>query len=297
MVWYHDDIAKSNLYCLYCSELVGLGSIGESTKEHTIGRNFVPKGSFGDGTAFNFIFRACNVCNGLKADIERHVSSVTLFNSPARVDDPAINSIAQHKASKDYHPDKKGILVQDADNKISVNFGGVFNFDIVAPPQLNQEHVIQLARYHVQAIFSMITTLDPLDRDKVCLLHPEKLLVFNSYSYEDWGNPELKEVAERVKDWPCYAIINTANGFFRAIMKRKGADGDGWFWALEWNKSVRVIGAIYLPNQTPGVFQDLPDIGWSSSKTSDGEILRTRTQTPYNIDDDILFDGIVVVNE
>ena len=49
------------------------------------------------GMAFNFIFRACRECNACKAHAERHVSSVTLFNSPGRQDDERAQEAALRK--------------------------------------------------------------------------------------------------------------------------------------------------------------------------------------------------------
>ena len=63
-------------------------------REHLIGREFVPAGAFDGGRKFNFIFRTCEHCNGKKAEFERHVSSVTLFRSPARAEDERIDARA-----------------------------------------------------------------------------------------------------------------------------------------------------------------------------------------------------------
>src|SRR5947209_19886080 len=97
VTWYNKDLTKSNQYCLYCGDFLGIGSEVASDKEHLIGRNFVPKGSLDSG-GFNFIFRACQSCNGRKSSAERHISSVTLFNSPGRWSDEDVDALAIHKA-------------------------------------------------------------------------------------------------------------------------------------------------------------------------------------------------------
>jgi hypothetical protein len=90
------------------------------------------------------------------------VSSVTLFNSPARGIDAAADETA-HKASQDFHPDGRALLVQDA--------------------------------------------------------------------------------------------------FRRETFEWTQLPGDGWFWAFEWNKSVRVAGSIAHPGIEPRIFESLPEAG------------------------------------
>ena len=36
----------------------------------------------------------------------------------------------------------------------------------------------------------------------------------------------------------------------------------GWFWALEWNKSLRVVGGINHVGETNPLFEDLPALDW-----------------------------------
>lgn len=111
--WFHKKPSESNQYCLYCSTFVGDGASIRSDKEHLIGREFVPTGSLNVGNRFNFIFRACEQCNNEKSNIERHISSISIFNRPARYESEEINSLAVRKASKDYHPNKKGVPQND----------------------------------------------------------------------------------------------------------------------------------------------------------------------------------------
>ena len=93
--WHHYNPELSNACCLYCGQLVTGTDAVQSDKEHLIARNFVPLGSM-DGHPFNFIFRACRACNARKAAAERHVSSITLFNSPGRATDSRANTAAEN---------------------------------------------------------------------------------------------------------------------------------------------------------------------------------------------------------
>lgn len=294
--WFHKSKSKSNQYCLYCGRLVGADSRLESNKEHLIGREFVPTGEFGNGNLFNLIFRACKECNDEKSDVERHLSSITLFNSPARKDSQAHNEIAQRKAEKDFHPNKQGTLIKDSGDNFTVssNFGPAsISFSIDGPPQADERRIKFLAYRHVQGIFSLITSRDPLAAEGTCFLSHKYFHLHGSYVHSDWGNPQLIKIMERASEIPCYANIETANGFFKAIMRRKKGETGEWFWALEWNKSLRVVGAIFQPERYPAIFEDLPSLEWNETGLQEGARTRIRKEIPLESEKDIMFSGMV----
>lgn len=282
--WIHTDPTRSNQYCPYCGVFVGVGSDVPSDKEHLVGRNFVPKGSLEDG-AFNFIFRSCKECNNQKAEAERHVSSVTLYNSPGRAEDARVDAIARHKAARDIHPDKK-VPVQEASEKRHIEFNiGAFSarFGLISPPRLREEDVLALACFHVKALFSLVTTLDCRQQEKFRILPASQVCCLGYYSHGDWGNPQLATVTQRVQSWPCYANVATAAGYFRAVLRR---GEKWWFWALEWNRSVRVVGSISNEDELPGVFKDLPPLKWIGLPDGSGRI---REEAPLGNVADVLF--------
>ena len=290
--WYHRSLDKSNQYCLYCGALVGNGSNIESNKEHLIGREFVPAGEFGSGNSFNFIFRACKQCNDEKANIERHLSSIALFSSPARGMSELHNLIAERKAGKDFHPDKKGVLVRDSVDTFNISSGGSgFNMSVemVGPPQPNPTFVTILAFRHIQGIFSLITSQNPLVAEKTNLLIPKYFHFYGMYNYRDWGNAHLTTVMGRAKEIPCYANIETANGFFKVIMRRSREPRGEWFWALEWNKNFRLVGAITNPATVPAIFRDLPPLTYHNLGVQEGAKTRMREDVPLIGEEDILF--------
>lgn len=285
--WFHKYPAQSNQHCLYCGVPVGSSSAIASDKEHLIGRNFVPTGTLGRNS-FNFIFRACRECNSCKADAERHVSSVTLVNSPARVLDGHADSVARRKAMHDFHPDKKGVPVGKAteNHSVEINHGAnSMRFGLVSPPQVSQPSAKLLALRHVQALFSLATTEDYRVSEKTRLLPRTQFLYLGHYACHDWGNPQLIELAKRVSGWLCHANIAAAEGYFRAVLKRN--ESAGWFWALEWNQYMRVVGAIVHENEIPEIFDALPDLGWKLLPDGSG---RYRPEMPLS-GEDRLFDG------
>jgi hypothetical protein len=286
-VWFNKNLDKSNQYCFYCGIYVGPGSEIPSNKEHLIGRKFPPKGSFArDG--FNFIFRACAKCNGRKSAAERHVSTATLFMSPARSLDGSVDEVAMHKASCDYHPDKKGILMKDAGDEHVFDFwqfGILGQFTVMNPPQLNPEAVRLLACNHVQGLYTLLSSGVPSTGWEAKILPSDCVLCFYYFGYRDWGNPHLREIGRRVARWSCLGAVDAADGYFRLIF-RAHEDAESLFWALEWNKSLRIIGAICSPSAEPGLFRDLPDLGWKSLPGRQGSF---RWEVPLAAEDDDLF--------
>lgn len=265
----------------------------KSDKEHLIGRKFVPSGSLG-ATGFNFHFRGCCKCNGKKANAEGHISSVTLFNTPARFNDPQIDPLTKRKAAGAYHPDKKGTLVKDAGDDQLIEFGNSafqMRVSLTSPPQLDSRLVSLLAYKHIQGLFSLITSSDPRETEKTRLLPHENIHVFDYYNYLDWGNPQLAEVNARVSSWPCYANIYAADGYFRALLRRCIDSDVGWFWALEWNRFLRVIGAIACPQAIPQLFRSLPELRWTTLPDGSGR-LREEVRLPE--EQDTLFEADVV---
>lgn len=265
IVWFDRSKKKSNQYCLYCGVLVGTGSEVPSNKEHLIGRQFVPTGSFQEGNQFNFIFRACEKCNSDKSELERHVSSVTMVNAIPNFEKPEYIDRAISKASSDYHPAKQGVLVKDAaDTHIfEFNVGPInMKFEATSPPQVVNKYVQALSFYHVQGLFSLLTSKNPLEATGTNLLPENNFWFHGAYTHNDWGNTDLVVVAKRANELQCCANIHTADGNFKAVLCRSIKKNEYWFWALEWNKHLRVIGGIAVPTAQPAIFAELPEQNW-----------------------------------
>lgn len=283
--WHTPSLEGSNACCLYCGHFLRGQNPPKSDKEHLIARNFVPTGTM-DGQPFNFIFRACRSCNARKAVAERHVSSVTLFNSPGRLEDARVNEAALRKGKGDYHPKMKGVLIQDALEHLSVNssFGPMsINFGMVAPPQLDRNLVGEVAFSHIQGLFTLICTEDYCDPLRMRLLPQEQFIWYDFYINDDWGNPQALEIADRVRDWTCLANIESAEGYFKAIMRRSE---EGWFWALEWNQQLRLLGGINGTQMK--LFEGLTSDVWIPTPQG-----RMSKNVPLSAKDDYLFAGVV----
>lgn len=292
IVWFHRLIEKSNQWCLYCGEPLGQASSPPSNREHLIAREFVPTGYMTD-KCFNFIFRACVKCNSEKSNLERHISSISLINSPSRKTDIRIDEIAIHKASKDFHPNHKGKSVIESTETTQINFNSFIKFGLLTPPQAHRKYVEDLASYHIQGLFSLITTSNPLSADETRLLPVDQIHFHQAFNVGDWGNPQLLTIINRTKNWPCYCNIQTADGYFKAILKSSPTDDDGWFWALEWNKYLRIVGGIYTKNKLQNIFLNLPELEWNSISTHKTHSARIRKESPLIVTDE-LFQAEVV---
>ncbi|WP_313053451.1 hypothetical protein [Pseudomonas lopnurensis] len=149
------------------------------------------------------------------------------------------------------------------------NLGGLsLGFGLSAPVQAHDGLMRELALRHVQGLFSLLTTRDFREATTLRLLPPTQVQLLGAYPRSDWGNPQLLEVARRAEEWTCHAQIVSASGYFKATMRRH--DTQGWFWALEWNKYLRVVGAIAKADMA--LFDALPAPLWHPPSRRAGSI-------------------------
>lgn len=66
-------IVLRNVACVYCGTSLTKET---TTRDHVIGRRFVPKGKF--AARWNLIINACEPCNNGKAELEDDISAITL---------------------------------------------------------------------------------------------------------------------------------------------------------------------------------------------------------------------------
>jgi hypothetical protein len=278
-----------NKQCVYCNERLDDTSV-VATKEHLIGRNFVPRGSLDGGRSFNFIFNGCRDCNNDKSALEGHISAITQFMSPVVAESDAYAERALAKSQREIHPWTKRPIV-DSHHDSTIKFRGLglgMKVTYVGPPQADHYMVNRLALRHVQGLFALVTnpdrTVEPLT-----LLFPGWVYVLDKYLPSDWGNSQALAAAERTRDWTVRARIVTAGGYFQAMLRRNDAEVGTWFWALEWNRYMRVIGGISYDGP-PSFMRDLPDLRWVESPSPSGAILRMRQEQPLDDAKDTLFD-------
>jgi len=95
-------------------------------------------------------------------------------------------------------------------------------------------------------------------------------------------------LVRRTREWDACCSVHTARGYFKVVLRRQHDDekDSPFFWALEWNKSIRVLRMIRHPDEHSPVEKDLPDLDFRSI----GEGLRYRQETALADEDDVLFE-------
>lgn len=293
ITWFDRRPRRSNQHCLYCGAFVGEAAKIASNCEHLIGRRMVPAGSLGDAAAFNFLFRSCERCNSAKSTLEDHISAITLHYSPGRAEDEAVEALAQRKGRNSFDARYPGRPVGEQRHEHIIRPSPFMTFTLMSGPQPDPARVVDLSFYHLQGLFSLMCSSDPRTSEGTRLLSDKE---FGAYSFvlrNDWGNPHQREIMRRLVDVPVIARFDTAGGYFRCVIRRASQPDSPWFWALEWNKSLRICGWIGDAETPPAWFLNLPSLGWVNLGRQGKALTRRRKQEPLNDADDMLFPPIV----
>ena len=286
--WYR---RPANRRCLYCARLFDDAVVVQ--KEHLIGRQFVPRGSFNNGRSWNFIFGACSECNGSKSRLEGHVGATTQLMSPGVAEDAVYAQRLSEKVQREYHPwTKRPVADSFHESAFAMQMGSIgMKTNFVGPPQLDRDQAYELALRHIQGFLALAANADHTT-EHLSLLPPSAFWPLREYSRSDWGNTHLRTVHERTRHWKTYIRVITASDFFRCVMKRDDAQPKTWYWLLEWNRSTRVVGGI-SPDHPPQFMMNLPAFHWARMPGADGSIWRFRQEEPLRDDRDDFFDEAV----
>ena len=244
-----------NTNCGFCGcEL----TVENSTKEHVIGRRFVPKGAL--DREWNLILNACRPCNNKKGDLEDDISAITL-NAPLghyddRRDMARESGDRKSKKSKSRRT-QNPVSQSDERHFISGQFGAAkITFGFTSPPQIDSDRLNELALMHITA-FCYAMTYD--EQTQKGMFWQDHLEVINASSKADWGNPVQVEFAELVLTWPHHFAGSLARGFFKVIIRKEPGNGI-WAWALEWNESKRIIGIFGKYQKCEFFYDQLPQL-------------------------------------
>jgi hypothetical protein len=234
-------IILHNQNCVYCGRKFDHHVI--KTKEHVIGRRFVPKGSL--NAQWNLIVNACSQCNGKKADLENDLSAIFMqpdaFGRYA-VDDPRLRADATNKALKAIsRRTKKTIIDSNEEIIIRTYFDKKANisFNLTAVAQADENRILELAAYHVRGFFYLITYKSEV---KTGAPIPGLFALAADARRADWGNSRMLGFVSVTKSWDVRFFDNGADGFFKLWIRRKDEGVGLWAWALEWNHSFRAVG-------------------------------------------------------
>lgn len=279
-------IRLHNLNCIYCGRLFDDTA---PTKEHVVGRNFVPRGCL-DGQ-WNLIANACERCNRDKADLEDDISAISMLadlTGQFAVDDPRLKAHAARKAAN-ARSRRSGKVVADSREHIQIaqSFGGAdFTFSFTSPPQVEDDRIFRLAHYHFRAFFFLITYRETTRTGGFVQGGFYPLLTARR---ADWGNPRLRWFMDKVRDWDLRMHAIGADTFFKLIIRRCPQGREVWAWAVEWNHSMRVVGFAGREDAVTDVAADAPELAFDVVHEGPAEWVRMRTDVPLPAEEDDLF--------
>ncbi len=279
-------IVLANETCIYCGIPLAASN---SSKEHVIGRRFVPKGKF-DGQ-WNLIVQACKKCNGNKADLENDISAITMHANAwgkHSIDDEALAQEAKRKAANSISR-RTGKTVSESSEtfKIDIPLGpGIkFTFDLSTHPQIQDDRVFELARLQLSGFFYWITYDLKTRRGGFWIGYFFPLL---QTPRADWGNRLHRSFMESVVAWEPRVLASTADGYFKIAIRRHPT-AVCWSWALEWNHNYRVIGFFGEEMPVRDFTANFPTLRTNSIIEGPNEYVRYRTEERLHEKDDCLF--------
>lgn len=279
-------ILLDNRTCVYCGKGVELR---DSTKEHVIGRRFVPRGTL--DRSWNLIVRACTHCNSAKAELEDDISAITLhgncWGGVGDVDDKVLSEI--HRKSKGCVSRLTGKPVKDSQERftfeVPVAQDAKFTFNFVSPPQIDENRIYELARMHIGAFFYFIT----YDKtSQIGHFWPEGFYPLIAVHKGDWGHPAHKAFMKSVVHWEPRWIGCGAGDYFCSIIRRHPSE-TCWAWALEWNKYYRIMGFFGERKPAQIITDTFPSHDIITMGSGDGWSVKYRMEQPLEEKDDILF--------
>lgn len=277
-----------NENCIYCGVVFDRGRL-PATKEHVIGRNFVPKGTL-DGQC-NLIAFACETCNRRKAALEDDLSALTMHpttDGTYASDDPRLIAEARRKANGAISWRTKRPVRDSRETMVFQSKLGpaTFTFNFEAPPQFDSDRVFELARFHVQAFFYLATFKE---ETRYGALVPGVFAPVLEAIKSDWGNPLMRGFASLMNSWQFRVQFVGADGFFKLRTRRHPGNRDVWAWAIEWNQSLRVVGFFGAEAEVRNAVATLPKLEVQTFVQNSGVVWRWRMDEHLPADEDHLF--------
>lgn len=278
-------LTLKNKLCAYC----GVDLENSYSKEHVIARKFVPLGTLNG--AWNLILGACLKCNGIKSDLENDISAITIracLNYKELKSDPDIMTIFESKGRAISRKTKKPVALSNEKIQLEVPHEAGLNlkFKIEGPPQINEVRAFHLAHFQVRSFFFVMTYNEAIQSGK---WWEGSFVPVGNYFRADWGNERQISFMNNVLTWETKWISKTANGFHKAIIK-KNPVAKCWSWALEWNKSFRIIGFFGDKEAIQNIVSNLSKLKVTRTDLPNGEYYLQRMEIPLKDSDDVMFD-------
>jgi hypothetical protein len=277
-------IVLANRTCVYCAtELTSRGF----TKDHVIGRRFVPKGVLNG--QWNLIVRACDACNHAKSDLEDDISAITLQADAwgqHPIYDPRRDAEARRKARSKSRRTNKSVGQSAEHFNIGSPFGpgAEMTFGFTSPPQLDEDRVYRLCLMQSQAFFYWITYNKTSGRGG---FWPGGFFPLDCSVRSDWGNRLHESFMETVSNWELRVQATGADGNFKVAIRKRPA-AESWSWAYEWNRNARIIGFFGAQAVAQELVDTLPAPEWAMIRRGN-ETTKWRAETPLSPNRDKMF--------
>jgi hypothetical protein len=273
-----------NRTCIYCGR--DFGNSAPRTKDHVIGRNFVPKGSF-KSNDWNLTVWACRRCNNEKAKLEGEISAITLQPGIATTHaDRSLTLLAERKASKT-RSEATGKTVRESREMLSLTHSlgpdASMTFGFVGLPRLVPDRVLALAEAQIHAFFYFLTYDESQGKGSSL---PGGISWSMFAQKGDWGNAQFLAFASLTRDWIGRVSGTAAEHYFRIVIKRDPSEPKLWSFGLEWNRNYRVVGFFGDTKSSSERVGAFPSFEWVRID----ETTRRREEIPLKPSEDVLFD-------
>jgi hypothetical protein len=278
------ELELRNHNCIYCCRALTRAT---RTREHVIGRHFVPRGRLD----INLIAWACDQCNNDKSDLEDDISVISML--PAIVQShPSMDERSADIARKlqSAFSRRTGKLVRDSQETITIK-GQIFpgltaTIKMMSNPQTDPERVGRLAFYHIRA-FHYFTTYRKDTKQGWGV--PGVFAVAGDYRRPDWGNERARSFMNVTMPWYPRFVLKGKEAFFQVMIRRRLPD-ILWSWAIEWNQSYRVFGFYGDEKLVENALEQIPILKLKSIVEEPNETIRIREDVALPEADDILFE-------
>lgn len=279
-------VVLRNVTCAYC----GCSFEGElsPTKEHVIGRRFVPKGSL--RAQWNLILNVCEGCNREKGVLEDDISAITMMPDAwgrYAVDDERLREEVARKAVNS-RSRRTGKTVAESQEELAIDgsFGSLsFTVNLIGPAQVESERLFRLARFQFEAFvyfttYNAETLRGSFVSGVFCPLVAAQRL--------DWGAPHLQWFMDVTRSWEARVHGIGADGFYK-VMIRRNPSATVWSWVTEWNRSYRVAGFAGEEAEIRSLLATLPAQRMEIVRQTETERIRMRLETELPAEADDLF--------
>lgn len=285
----HKVVTLDNCTCVYCGKEL---TPEESTKEHVIGRRFVPKGKLNCG--WNLLVNACRACNNKKSALENDISAITMHPDAwgrHPNDDQALADEARRKGKNSIsRKTKKPVKDSTEEIQIKIPFGpnATFTLTAVTPPVIERQRLHDLAMLQLMGFFYLTTYSEETRRGGFWL---GGFCPVQESLRSDWGNPVHLWFMNEVATWrPIFTGIG-ADGYYKVVIRRHPS-AICWAWGLEWNQNLRIIGFVGEPDPIYETLTALPSLDMMTITEGPDRSTRFRTEQRLSEKDDVLFNTV-----